>query len=81
MPPIKNINPSPSDFSRHVSARGILITVLVIFGLWTILSCYTTIPADSEGVLLRFGKFTSIAKPGLAFKLPLGIDQMLIVPV
>jgi membrane protease subunit HflK len=32
-------------------------------------------------VLVRFGRFTSTAKPGLAFKLPLGIDQMLIVPV
>ena len=57
--------------------RGILIAVV----LWAILSCYSSVPADSVGVLLRFGRFHDIVQPGLVFKLPLGIDDVILVPV
>ena len=49
--------------------------------LWTVLSCFSTVPADSVGVLIRLGKFHDIVPPGLRFKLPLSIDQLVIVPV
>jgi membrane protease subunit HflK len=39
------------------------------------------VPADSVGVILRFGKFQSIVQPGLVFKLPLGVDQIVLVEV
>ena len=57
--------------------RGILILVV----LWAILSCYSSVPADSVGVLLRFGKFQDVVQPGLVFKLPLGIDEIVLVPI
>jgi membrane protease subunit HflK len=55
--------------------------LIVFFVLWAVLSCYTSVPADSVGVLLRFGKFHDILSPGLVFKFPLGIDQVVVVPV
>jgi len=55
--------------------------LLIFFVLMTILSCYSSVPADSVGVLLRFGKFKEIVLPGLVFKLPLGIDQIVRVEV
>lgn len=66
------------DFFR----RGIIITVviiiLVLVGLVT--SIYT-VPAESQGVVLRFGKFEKIVEPGLRAKLPFGIDQVYVLPV
>ncbi|MBL9078475.1 MAG: FtsH protease activity modulator HflK [Planctomycetes bacterium] len=37
------------------------------------------VPADGVGVVLRFGRYTSTADPGLHFKLPFGIDSVEVV--
>jgi membrane protease subunit HflK len=55
--------------------------ILLVFILWAILSCYSSVPADSVGVLQRFGKFQGVVQPGLVFKLPLGIDEITLVSV
>ena len=55
------------------------LAVLLIFGLIT--SIYT-VEAESEGVILRFGKAREDkVKPGLHFKLPFGIDDVYVLPV
>lgn len=64
----------PSSKLIRLGAGAIL---LLLFG-WT---SYYTIPAESEGVVLRFGRLYATATSGLHFKLPLGIDSVLIVPV
>jgi membrane protease subunit HflK len=55
--------------------------IAAIVALWAILSCFSTVPADSLGALIRLGKFQHTVQPGLVFKLPLGIDDLQIVPV
>jgi len=55
-------------------APGILLIVLA-------LTTYYEVPADSQGIVLRFGKFSSIQDPGLHFKMPFGIDTVQTVPV
>ena len=46
------------------------------------LTSFYSIPADSEGVILRFGKVKKdVVKPGLHFKLPFMIDRVYKVPV
>jgi membrane protease subunit HflK len=55
--------------------------IIAIFVLWFLLTGFTSIPADSVGVLTRFGRFVEVVQPGLRFKLPLGIDYIDIVPV
>jgi membrane protease subunit HflK len=45
---------------------------------WT---AFYTVPAESEGVVLRFGRFVRTVPSGLHFRFPLGIDQVEIVPV
>lgn len=52
--------------------------VLVILVVWTAIY---TIPAESEGVVLRCGRFIDTVPSGLHFKLPFGIDEVEIVPV
>ena len=51
--------------------------MLVLVGATT----YFTVPAEAEGVVVRFGKFDRTVPSGLHFKLPLGIDEVTVVPV
>jgi membrane protease subunit HflK len=56
---------------------GIAVALLLLVLVWT---SYYTVQAESEAVVLRFGKFLKTVEPGLHFKLPLGIDEVAIVP-
>jgi len=60
---------------RSIALLGAII-LLIILG-WT---SYYTVQAESEGVVLRFGKFLKTVEPGLHFKLPFGIDRVAVVP-
>ncbi len=52
-----------------------VIALILIFG-----SVYQISP-EEIGVILRFGKFVRTTEPGLHFKLPLGIEKLITVPV
>ncbi len=61
--------------------RGIIafaIIAVMALGAWT---AYYTVPSDSVAVVQRFGKYLKEVPPGLHFKMPLGIDSAVIVPV
>ncbi len=58
--------------------KGIILAVVVFILL--VGSIYQIKP-EEIGVILRFGKFTRTADPGLHFKLPLGIETLTRVPV
>jgi membrane protease subunit HflK len=53
------------------------LILLVLIGGWT---SFFTIPAESEGIVLRFGKYIKKVPPGLHSKLPFGIDSVIAVP-
>ena len=55
----------------------VFIGFLLIVGLWT---SYYTVEAESEGVVLRFGKFLETVEPGLHFKIPFGVDMVTVLP-
>jgi membrane protease subunit HflK len=59
--------------------RLIGFVALVFVALIVIWSSYYTVPAESEAVVLRFGRFLKITQPGLHFKIPLGIDEYILV--
>lgn len=46
------------------------VAVPALFGLSVVLGSWYTIDQGERGVLLRFGKLSSVEKPGLHFKLP-----------
>src|SRR5215472_16652650 len=56
---------------------SIAAVLLLIVLAWT---SYYTVQAESEGVVLRFGRFLKTVEPGLHFKLPFGIDQVSVLP-
>ena len=64
----------------HIPVRLIasLVAIVLLIALaWT---SYYTVQAESEGVVLRFGRFLKTVEPGLHFKLPFGIDQVEVLP-
>lgn len=60
-----------------VSSPFSLPILVVLIGVWT---SFFTIPAESEGIVLRFGKYINKVPPGLHYKLPFGIDSIIAVP-
>src|SRR5947209_12558843 len=59
------------------SIAGIFAFCVLIVLAWT---SYYTVQAESEGVVLRFGRFLKTVEPGLHFKLPFAIDQVSLLP-
>ena len=75
-----NSEKSPWDVlpdSPKISPIPVIIGFIILLSAWT---SYYTIPAESEGVLLRFGRYIDKVPPGLHFKLPLGIDSVIAIP-
>src|SRR5580765_3050898 len=76
----KNAPSFPSfPAGQHLMGRllmGAAFVLLVIFA-WT---SFYTVPTDSQGVLLRFGKYQTTAESGLHFMMPLGIDSVKVLP-
>jgi len=66
-------------WQRH--RRRIWIVPLVVVVILVISSVFYSIDADSEGVILRFGKYTRSSAPGLHTKLPWPIETVYKVPV
>jgi modulator of FtsH protease HflK len=72
----RQISPQTLDIPKLVATAALVVAALV--ALWT--GIYT-VPAESEAVVLRFGRFSHTVLPGLHFKLPMGVDTTNIVPV
>lgn len=66
-------------FKKFLSSAVVVAAVLIILAV--IFTGFYTVPADSEAVLQRFGKYVSTEQPGLHFKIPLGVDKVTIIPV
>ena len=69
---------------RHYATRyrGWIIFGLVFFlAVWGGVSVFYSVEADSEGVVLRFGKYSKTTLPGLHTKWPWPIDAVMVVPV
>ena len=79
-PPIDNSFPFPRP-KINVSPKWLLLAPIGIFLVVGLFSSYYTVSSESEAVVQRFGKFQKIAKPGLHFKIPYGVDTATIVPV
>jgi modulator of FtsH protease HflK len=61
----------------HWFVIGFWLVVLAIL----LFTTFYTVPADSVGILRRFGKYTRTDDPGLRFKLPFGVDTVKLVPI
>lgn len=76
---MSSVNPSFKRFSSPIPVSPLRILLIILLIVLASTSYYT-IPAESEGIVLRFGKYILKVPPGLHFKLPLGIDDVIEVP-
>jgi modulator of FtsH protease HflK len=77
----KNFDPSDWNIPRTFNPRWIWLAVAAIVALAAVISSFVSVPADSVGVLIRLGRYQQTVQPGLSYKLPFGIDNLVIVPV
>jgi membrane protease subunit HflK len=73
----RNIDWGRIEDFRPVLLWGVPVILLVILAYTSIY----TVQAESQGVVLRFGKYVKTVDPGLRFKFPFGVDRVSIVPV
>ncbi len=74
---------TPNPWTQHMPSRKappIGPILLILFALTGLYTAYYTVPAESAGVVLRFGKHIHNVPPGLHLKLPFGIDEVIKVP-
>jgi membrane protease subunit HflK len=65
----------PRPDGRRI-ARWLLAVAAAALAIWGGLSSFYQVGTEETGVVLRFGRFTTFADPGLHFRLPFGIDRV-----
>lgn len=68
------------SFPQFFSLKAFVGALMGLLAISTVFGSFYTVAAESEGVLLRFGKFVRIVEPGLHFKIPLGVDDVVVLP-
>jgi membrane protease subunit HflK len=78
----KILNLYKDKFSNFFSKgpKSFFMGFIIIVFLWLISGFYTISP-EEQGVVLRFGKYTSISSPGLNYHIPAPIEKVIKVPV
>jgi membrane protease subunit HflK len=70
------------DLSQIPFPRRIIFIIIVsVLVVWSLVSAVFTVPAESVGVIQRFGHYHGEVNPGLHIKVPFGIDRITIVPI
>ncbi len=73
-----NVTPlRPNNFQPKIVIAALVLLILVI----AIANSFYSVAADSQGVVLRFGKHIETTEPGLHFKWPWPINEVITVPV
>ncbi|MFM1871328.1 MAG: FtsH protease modulator HflK [Planctomycetota bacterium] len=67
--------------ARLPAWRKLRWIVLALLAAVVVLTSFYTVPAESVGVVLRFGGYRSTQNPGLHWKAPFGVDVVEIVPI
>ena len=68
-------------YFQLITPKRIILVIVILLAVAMALTSMYTVEADEVAVVLRFGKYIDTTPPGLRFKLPLGIDQVIGVPV
>ena len=68
-------------YTNLITPKRIMFVILGVIVLACLATSFYTVEADEIAVVLMFGKSVRQAEPGLHFKLPLGIERAINVPV
>jgi membrane protease subunit HflK len=78
--PASPLRPTISPPTIRITWTAIAVVLVALLIAAGLLTSYYTIGAESEGVVLRFGRFLNTVQPGLHFKIPFGVDEVIVVP-
>jgi modulator of FtsH protease HflK len=70
---------SPGE-TVEVPVKTIIAAILIFIGLYLASSMAFQVDTEEEGVVLRFGRHVKTVGPGLHFKLPYPVEQVVKVP-
>jgi len=76
--------PTTIEFPQRPSQLPVKLLPAIVIGsllIWFMASGLYTVPAESVGVVQRFGRYLEDVDPGLHFKIPYGVDKVTLVPV
>ena len=73
--PLNEFDKMKEDLEKMIKMIGPIIVVLLIIGIGY--SSFYTVQPDEEAVVIRLGRYLKTTDPGLHFKLPLNIDEVL----
>ena len=68
-------------YTQLITPKRVLFVILGVVILGCLATSFYTVEADEIAVVLMFGRSVRQAEPGLHFKLPLGIERAINVPV
>lgn len=74
-PDISQIKPSQNQTKSFIAFLGLAIAGILVWNMWF------TVEPEEVGLVLRFGKYVRQAEPGLNFKMPEPVEQVIKVPV
>ncbi len=66
---------------NSVTGKNALFVIVGIVLLSFIFTSFYTVDPEQVAIVLRFGKYVRTSGPGLNFKLPLGVEEVIKVPV
>lgn len=72
---------APDMRQIRLPGRSTPLVVVIALLVWLAFSAVFTVPAESVGVIQRFGHYHREVDPGLHFKWPFGIERVTLVPV
>jgi len=67
-------NSEPSSAGARKLLLNVFVVVLIVWGVFT---AFYTLQPDEEAVVLRLGRYNATTGPGLHFKIPYGVDEVL----
>jgi membrane protease subunit HflK len=71
---------TPGRMPKRLTPKAVIIVVVVIVVLIIVFSSFFVVDPQETAAVLRFGRYTRMADPGLHFKLPFGIEKNENVP-
>jgi len=78
----RNQGPNIPEFKiPKINPKGLRAGALIVLALIIALTSFYTIEPEETGLVLLFGKYVRSTSPGLHFKIPFGVEQVLKVPI
>lgn len=78
---LQRIQNPPRGSYTSVGWKWVAVAALVAVAAFGLVTSIYTIPADSAGVVKRFGKYNRTTEPGIHLKMPYWIESAIAVPV